>query len=157
MDVSAVSSILSTYQGLKTQGIDTDSSSLASKLTSRLLKNRDTDGDGYLTNTDLSELSSKEFSTLDTDGDEKLSTSEINAAFKAQMESIQAATKWGNRGALTALRKTASGKLMQAMRKAATTTTTSSSTSSSTSSTSSSSSSTTASSSSSSSLLDVTA
>lgn len=135
MNIDGASSILSAYQTLTTQGYTTDSSKLAAKLTSRLLEARDTDGDGYLTNSDLSELSDDEFSQLDSDGDSQLSSDEINSAFIDQMDAIKLATQSGTTGSgtLSILRNTAAGKLMQAMKTtAASSTTASSSTTSST-------------------------
>jgi hypothetical protein len=133
MDISAINSILSLY----TESSKTDSSSVASKLTSRLLTNRDSNGDGYLTNSDVSELSSDAFSKLDTDGDGKLGSSEITSAFEAQLDNIKLAAQSGGRGVLAALRKTPAALLMQASKTAsqpAASTTTTNSTSSSTSS-----------------------
>lgn len=118
MDVSAVNSILSTYQNLATQGYETDSANLASKLTTRILKNRDSDGDGYLTNSDLSELSSDEFSKLDSDSDGKLGSDELNTAFKDQMDAIKVLTQSGTSTSgniFSILRHTAAGKLMKAV------------------------------------------
>lgn len=151
MDISTLNSLLSGYETLALQKYDASSSGIASKLTTRLLNNRDSDSDGYLTNSDVSELSSNEFSTLDTDGDGKLSTSEITSAFETQIDSIKGATQSGGNSVLVALRSTPAGKLFQAMKKASSTTS-----SSSTSSISSTTSSSTTSSSSSSSILDVT-
>ena len=123
MDLSAVNSILTAYQSTKTRSSSqVDASSMAAKLTTRLLKRRDSDGDGYLTKSDIGELSSDDFSKLDTDGDGKLSSDEVNTAFKSQLEAIQKTAQTSRSTGfetLSLLKRSSVGKLLEASTRAA--------------------------------------
>lgn len=115
MDVSAINSILTSYYSAQ-NSYQVDSSALAGQLASQILDKRDSDGDGYLTNEDLSELFSDNFKKLDTDSDGKIGADEIESAIATQIENLKLASQTGDQGALALLRNTAAGQLMQAAR-----------------------------------------
>jgi hypothetical protein len=90
------------------------------RLIKRLFENSDSDGDGLLSNSEISGLSKDAFTKLDTDGDGKLSADEIKAAVQKQMDAIKQAFETGGRDAarqkVESLKDTPEGQLMQILR-----------------------------------------
>lgn len=87
-------------------------------LIQRFLKKVDSDGDGSLSNEELSNLSSEDFSALDTDGNGKLSTDEIKAAAQKLRDAFKQAIEDGQspRAAFDSVKDTPEGKLLGLIR-----------------------------------------
>ena len=115
MSTSAIGSISSLYaNNLSTRF---DPAKMLDALTQRFVKKSDTDGDGMLSSQELSGLSADAFKALDTNGDGKLNSDEIKAAVQKAMDEIkQAMSSDDPQKAMSALKDTPEGQLMQLMR-----------------------------------------
>ena len=94
-----------------------DAAKAADKLTTKLIQKKDTDGDGQLSNSELSGLSEDDFKALDANSDGKLSADEVKAVLKKQVQGLRDAFKSsGKSGAqdyLNSLDGTAEGNLLK--------------------------------------------
>jgi hypothetical protein len=87
-------------------------------LIQRFLKKTDTDGNGTLSNQELSGLSSDDFSKLDSDGDGQISADEIKAAAQKLRDSFKQAVQNGQdpKSVFESLKDTPEGKLLGLLR-----------------------------------------
>ena len=115
MSTSAIGSISSLYsKNLPTQF---DPAKMLDAMAQRFIKKSDKDGDGMLSSQELSGLSADAFKALDTDGDGKLSSDELKAAVKKAMDEMkQAMSSSDSQQAMSALKNTPEGQLMELMR-----------------------------------------
>jgi len=92
-------------QGMRMDGMrppppPKDAAKAAEEVSNKFIDELDTDGDGVLSNEELS-LASDEFAEIDTDGDNLVSQEELKTSMQSQMEEMKAKFEAGGTNGMT--------------------------------------------------------